>query len=549
MTQRYLQPNNNNTQWFLRANTIIGNSNENITIAPDNSNNIGFVIDCASYLQIPAGVSNERPDISNSYSGMIRYNTNENIIEFFNGSSSVWSAISAPAPVITSVSPNYINFGISGGIINYPDSSFSLIGSDFDTATGVDVIVRGSNNLGTTVNPTTEIVNSDTNVIITFDSSGTEQLVGISNELPFAIVLTNLSSGLSYTKLNAIIATNQGPIFTEPNIFSPSIFQDFAVQDGSASFNIAATDLSSPPHYPLKNWKFVSGTAGGFNNGGINDISINDASSATVKLPSGALMDAVADGTQYSFILQVEDASGATANANYKLRLKHPTITSISPDVVEKGTTTNITVTGTFYIANTDVSFVDGATILSKSSVTYNSSTSLTVNSLSCSTTGTYDVNLTNGSVVVNIPTQLTVYQWSSTTIITYTSANCSDVGVYQPGTVSYDFGTPTYVGRCYGYSTFSGSRRAANITIQSSDNNATWTTRFTGAHDNNQVFGSGGTSSCGIMYDNAQAGRRSVATVLGFGAHRYWRFVEGSAIAGHYPRTAYLAFETLLYG
>ena len=24
MTQRYLQPNNNNTQWFVRANTIIG---------------------------------------------------------------------------------------------------------------------------------------------------------------------------------------------------------------------------------------------------------------------------------------------------------------------------------------------------------------------------------------------------------------------------------------------------------------------------------------------------------------------------------------------
>ena len=549
MTQRYLQPNNNNTQWFVRANTIIGNSNENITIAPDNSNNVGFIIDCSSYLQIPAGVSNERPNISNSYSGMIRYNTTENIIEFFNGSSLVWSAISAPSPVITSVSPNYINFGISGGVINYPDSTFSLIGTDFDTVGGVEVIVRGNNNLGTIVNPTNEIVNSSTNVIITFDASGTEQLVGISNELPFAITLTNASSGFSFTKLNAIIATNQGPIFTEPNIFSPSIFQDFAVQDGSASFNIAATDLSSPTHYPLKNWKFVSGTAGGFNNGGINDISINDASSATVKLPSGALMDAAADGTQYSFILNVEDASGATSNANYKLRLKQPTLTSISPDVVEKGSTNNISIVGTFYIADTDVSFVDGATILSKSSVTYNSSTSLTVNNLNCNTTGTYDVNLTNGSVVVNIPNQLIVYEFSSTTIISYVTPACLDTGEYQPGTVSYDFGTPTYVGRCYGYSTFGTDRRAANITIQSSDNNSTWTTRFTGAHDNNQVFGSPGTSSCGIMYDNAQAGRRSLATVLGFGAHRYWRFVEGSPIVGHYPRTAYLAFETLLYG
>ena len=177
--------------------------------------------------------------------------------------------------------------------------------------------------------------------------------------------------------------------------------------------------------------------------------------------------------------------------------------------LVEVGTTTSIAVTGTFFIANTDVSFVDGATILSKSSVTYNSSTSLTVNGLNCSTRGTYDVNLTNGSVVVNIPNQLTVYQWSSTQIVSYASPNCSDQGAYQPGTVSYDFGTAPYVGRCFGYSTYGGGRRAANITIQSSDNNSTWTTRFTGAHDNNQVFGSSGVSNCGTMYDNAQAGRR----------------------------------------
>jgi len=547
MTQRYLQPQNNDTQWFLRANTIIGNSNENITISPDNSNNVGVVIDCSSYLQIPAGVSNERP--TTGYAGMIRYNTTNNIIEFFNSLAGSWSPISLPSPTITSVSPNYFNFGISGGIISYPDSSYSLIGTDFDTTSGVDVIVRGFNNLGTIINPTTEIVNSSTNVIIIFDSSGTKQLVDISNELPFAITLTNLTSGFSTIFFSAIIASNQGPIFTEPSIFSPSIFQDFAVQDGSASFTIAATDLSSPTHYPLQNWQFISGTAGGFNNGGTSDISINDISSATVKLPTGTLMDAAADGTQYTFVLQVEDASGALTNASYRLRLKHPTLTTISPDAVEVGTTTNIAVTGTFYIANTDVSFVDGATILSKSSVTYNSSTSLTVNSLNCSTRGTYDVNLTNGSVVVNIPNQLTVYDWSTTQIAFYAADNCLDTGTIAPGTVSYDFGTPTYVGRCYAYSVYGGGQRSANITIQSSDNNSTWTTRFTGVHDNNQVYGSPGTPACGIMYDNAQAGPRPVTTVLGYGPHRYWRFVEGAAIVSHFPRIGRLGFETLLYG
>ena len=389
-------------------------------------------------IRIPFGPSNERPPTG--LPGMIRYDDVNNIVEFYNNIG--WSPISLPAPSITSCSPNYINFGISGGITNYPDSSFSLIypdssfsliGNNFDLVSGVDVFVRGKNS-GTIINPTTEIVNSSTNVVITFDSSGTKQLIDISNELPFSITLKNLTSGFQTEFLNAIIATNQGPIFTEPSTFSPSIFQDFAVQDGSASFTIAATDLSVPSNYPLKEWKFVSGTAGGFNNGGISDISINDASSATVKLPTGTLMNAAADNTQYTFSLQVKDASDATAIASYKLRLKHPVITNIEPsyiDLTVHGSNTfDVSVNGNYFINNTGIQFNNQSTGISAeltNGIVYNNSTSIVARGISAET-GIYDISINNGSVYVNIPnisltivkSILTGYTTNMTTSVTY---------------------------------------------------------------------------------------------------------------------------------
>ncbi len=393
-------------------------------------------------IRIPFGPSNERPPTG--LPGMIRYNTENNIVEYHNHIS--WSPISVTAPSITSCSPNYINFGISGGITNYPDSSFSLIGTNFDLASGVDVVVIGKNS-GTIINPTTEIVNSSSNVVITFDASGTKQLIDISNELPFSITLTNITSGLQTDLLNAIIATNQGPIFTEPSTFSPSIFQDFAVQDGSANFTIAATDLSTPTHYPLKEWEFISGTAGGFNNGGINDISINDASSATVKLPTGVLMDPAADNTQYSFTLQVKDASGASTKANYRLRLKHPVITTIEPsyiDLTVHGSNTfDVSVNGNYFINNTGIQFNNQSTGISAeltNGIVYNNSTSIVARGISAET-GIYDISINNGSVYVNIPSIsltivksiLTGYTTNMTTFVTYLDSGST---IDQQGTI-----------------------------------------------------------------------------------------------------------------
>ena len=402
MTQRYLQPNNNNTQWFVRANTIIGNSNENITIAPDNSNNVGVVIDCSSYLQVPAGVSNERPDISNSYVGMMRYLTTENILEYFNGQTNTWIPISLPAPTITSITPNYISFDSSGQETN--SNTYTLTGSNFNNVPGgISVEVIGNNGAGTILLPDSNSASSETSATFTFDPSGTEQLIGISNELPFAVKLTNLNSGFSSTLNNAIIATNAGPEFTQPSVFTPFSFQTFAVQDPCASFLVSGNDLSTTKHYPL-DFSFVSGTAGGFNTGGVSDISKNgpltDSSSSTVKVPAGIRLSATA--SSYNFTMRVTDFSSAISDANYTLTLADPIITSIDPSLVNINYLPfpfDISVNGDYFIRDTNVVLHNQSTGISAefTDISYNSTTSLTINDLSSNAgKGVYDICVNN---------------------------------------------------------------------------------------------------------------------------------------------------------
>lgn len=77
-------------------------------------------------------------------------------------------------------------------------------------------------------------------------------------------------------------------------------------------------------------------------------------------------------------------------------------------------------------------------------------------------------------------------------------------------------------------YSTYNGGLRSALYTVQYSDDNSTWTTAFSGLMSNQ--------SSCGIV-----AG--SVTGNGSYGYHRWWRYVEGPAVASHHPRCSRIDF------
>ena len=73
-------------------------------------------------------------------------------------------------------------------------------------------------------------------------------------------------------------------------------------------------------------------------------------------------------------------------------------------------------------------------------------------------------------------------------------------------------------------YSVFGGALRSSNYTVQYSDDNSNWVTAFSGIASNN--------TSCGIQQNTG-------FSTGSYGFHRYWRYVEGSAISGHHPRVS----------
>lgn len=78
-------------------------------------------------------------------------------------------------------------------------------------------------------------------------------------------------------------------------------------------------------------------------------------------------------------------------------------------------------------------------------------------------------------------------------------------------------------------YSVFNGLR-AANYTVQWSDDNVNWNTAFSGVMSNNSSYG-------------VQTGTITSSTLTT--PHRYWRYVEGSAVNSHHPNVSRIMLVT----
>ena len=138
MTTRFLTTDQNGngdqTYWDINGYFLHGPSGEKLNLGGGNttvtaSNEIVQI--GTSYIRIPQGVSNERPNPS--YAGMIRYLTSGNIIEYYKNDIGEWLPISEPPPTITSINPDFVSSGATGQSIN-------VFGTNFKTGTSVSFI-------------------------------------------------------------------------------------------------------------------------------------------------------------------------------------------------------------------------------------------------------------------------------------------------------------------------------------------------------------------------------------------------------------------------
>jgi hypothetical protein len=75
---------------------------------------------------------------------------------------------------------------------------------------------------------------------------------------------------------------------------------------------------------------------------------------------------------------------------------------------------------------------------------------------------------------------------------------------------------------------------RAANYTVQYSDDNVNWTNAFSGVMS---------ASTVGIATGTVTSGGSGTTGNGNYGRHRYWRYVEGAAVTSHHPRSSRIMF------
>ncbi len=261
--------------WNIRAYDICGNYNQGVLL--DSSSNFAFArngstiatlgsnvitpstsslydgSNSVSAIRIPADTSDNRPA---GVAGYIRYNTNENIIEYWNNNSSVlaWVPISEPSPVFTNISPSYVSQNVTSIL-------YTITGSNFNVSS--TVIFVGNNDSVEYPVSTSTYINSST---ITCNITST--IADASNNTFFAIKVTNSNTGFS-TISGFIVSFNDGPFWnTAANtvlgtgisgityILATSPFTDLSASDvgdlhlpitydsSSVPLNISAPDVS-----------------------------------------------------------------------------------------------------------------------------------------------------------------------------------------------------------------------------------------------------------------------------------------------------------------
>jgi hypothetical protein len=415
MTTRFLTTDQNGngdqTYWDINGYFLHGPSGEKLNLGGGNSlvtasNEIVQI--GTSYLRIPQGVSNERPNPS--YAGMIRYLTSEDLIEYYNASDLEWQRIGIGALSITSVSPTILNQGTSNTI--------SLTGKNFNTFSNIQLIGTDSSIfIPDTVNNTLGSTN------LTFTCLSGNTILDNSSVEPFYIKVTNNDTGFS-TETSPILNINQGSFFILPP--GPNL-GTFPVQDPCANFYIQGGDTDHPNGNDVS-FAIVSAnpTPGGFVLTNTSDIS------ATFAPASGSRTDASAQ--TYNFSCQMTDISGAKSTVqSFNFSLANPTITSIDPSYIYDTSVVDINITGTYFIIDSSISFINSAGgLLTYSEVSYNSITSLTVKDLSAGEVGVYDISLANGSVIVNVPSVVLNIINASSPLISWTITGYSLGSTYE---------------------------------------------------------------------------------------------------------------------
>jgi hypothetical protein len=322
--------------WSIRANDISGNYDQAIDLDPSsnfsfsrngstiatlgstlitpssaslyNGLNVSgtYFSNSVSAIQIPADTSANRPA---GQSGYVRYNTGENIIEYWNNNSSIlaWIPISEPSPVFTNISPSYVSEDASSVL-------YTITGSNFNAFSTV-LFVGNIDSVEYPVSSST-FVNSST---ITCNITST--IADASNNTYFSIKITNSNTGFTTTS-GFIVSFNPGPFWNTAAsaVLGSGVSGTSYIVATSPFTDLSASDVGNL-HTPVTYYATTSPLNG-------------SATSVTLDASSGKLVGTMPSPTvttNYGFSAYAKDSLLALSpNRSFFFTVTPPALTFVS---------------------------------------------------------------------------------------------------------------------------------------------------------------------------------------------------------------------------
>jgi len=258
---------------------LIGYSNSGANVLNLTCSNNGAML-------MPFGVSNERP--VSAEAGMLRYNTTENIFEYYNGTN--WLAVSQQPPSISSITPQYVQNTIS-------DNSINIIGTNFSINPFVQFISDVNSQV---ISAQSQTYNSETSITAVISNA----MRDLSSLYPFSVKVTN-NSNLSNILGNALF-WNEVPTFTTAQ--SPTVYAEIAEGTGTLTGQLDLSAVDTGGHLPL----IFSST----------DLSANTSNALTLD-PSGFIVGNASglSAATYNFTAKVTDANIGFTLGNFTFKV------------------------------------------------------------------------------------------------------------------------------------------------------------------------------------------------------------------------------------
>jgi hypothetical protein len=255
-----------------------------------------------SAIQIPADTSDNRP--STGVAGYIRYNTNTNLIEYWNNGTSSWSPVSEPSPSISTISPQYVLQDISSTV-------YTITGANFNVFSSVSFI--GTDGITYPTASTTYVTGSQLTTLIT-------DAIADASTNTYAVRVTNTNTNFSATTA-FIVTFNKGPFWNTAVGSSLGIgVAGITYTTGTSPFTDLSASEFAPFHLPIT---YYYSTAPSTVTGSV----LLDASLGRLY---GTMPSLVTGSTLYNFTAYPEDASGArgfTESFNFTVQSALLTVT------------------------------------------------------------------------------------------------------------------------------------------------------------------------------------------------------------------------------